>query len=168
MEIEHVIKEYSDYLYRTAYIYVKDLQLAEDIVQEVLMKLYETNTYEGRASIKTYVTKMTINCCYDYLRKQKLRKIFQFDYFSKAARATEQVVIAQHEQDDILLSVMQLPLKYREVILYYYYDDLTITEIASLLHIPASTVTTRLQRAREKLRKRLPEMDWEVLQDAEF
>lgn len=168
MEIEHVIKEYSDYLYRTPYIYVKDLQLAEDIVQEVLMKFYETNTYEGRASIKTYVTKMTINCCYDYLRKQKMRKFFQFDYFSKAVRATEQIVIAQHEQDDILLNVMQLPLKYREVILYYYYDDLTITEIASLLHIPVSTVTTRLQRAREKLRKRLPEMDWEVLQDAEF
>ena len=166
MDIDYYIEQYGDYLYRIAYVYTKDKQLAEEVVQDVFMKFYSSNQFEGRAAVKTYLTKMTINCSYDYLRKWKVRAAHFFDYYSKNGRDAESFIIEQHERDDIITALLKLPLKYREVLLLYYYDDLSVAEIAALIHIPASTVTTRLQRARAKLKEILPTHDWEVLRDA--
>ena len=115
--------------------------------------------------MKTYLTKMTINCSYDYLRKWKVRKAQFFEHFSKSARNAESLTIEQQERDEIIEALLKLPLRYREVLLLYYYDDLSVAEIASFIHIAASTVTTRLQRARAKLKDFLPTHDWEVLRD---
>ena len=166
MDIDYYVDEYGDYLFQMAYVYTKDIQLAEEVVQDVFIKFYNSNQFEGRSSVKTYLTRMTINCCYDHLRKWKRRKAQFFEYFSKSERHGEQFTIEQQERDDILNAILKLPLKYREVLLLYYYDDLTVIEVASLLHIPESTVTTRLQRARVKLKELLPTTDWEVLRNA--
>lgn len=163
MDLEHYIEQYGDYLYRIAFIYMKDQQTAEEVVQDVFMKLYETQQFEQKSSMKTYLTRITINMCYDYLRKWKARKNKLLDYVLKRERAAEQVVIALSERDEIVESVLKLPLKYREVILLYYYDDLSTIEVAQLLKIPESTVATRLQRGRQKLKELLPLIEWEVL-----
>lgn len=165
MDLELYIEQYGDYLYRIAFIYMKDQQTAEEVVQDVFMKLYETQQFEGRSSMKTYLTRMTIHTCYDYLRKWKSRKTQLLDYVFKRERAAEQVVLALHERDVIVEAILSLNLKYREVTLLYYYDDLTISEVATLLKIPESTVATRLQRARLKLKELLPAVEWEVLKD---
>ncbi|MER1999364.1 MAG: sigma-70 family RNA polymerase sigma factor [Lysinibacillus sp.] len=163
MDLEEYIEQYGDYLYRIAFIYMKDQHAAEEVVQDVFMKLYETRQFEGKSSLKTYLTRMTINTCYDYLRKWKARKNQLLDYVLKREHAAEQVVLALQERDEIVESILKLPLKYREVILLYYYDDLTTAEVAALLKVPESTVGTRLQRARQKLKQILPAIEWEVL-----
>ena len=56
-------------------------------------------------------------------------------------------------------------MKYREVLLLYYYEDLQVAEIAELCQLSVSTVKTRLQRARAKLKPLLLESEWEVLRD---
>lgn len=165
MELEDYIEQYGDYLYRIAFIYMKDQHSAEEVVQDVFMKFYESEQFEGRSSVKTYLTTITIRTCYDYLRKWKARKNQLLDYMLKRERAAEQVVLALQERDEIVTSILKLPLKYREVILLYYYDDLTTAEMAQLLQIPESTVGTRLQRARQKLKEILPAIEWEVLKD---
>lgn len=165
MDLEEYIEQYGDYLYRIAFVYMKDQHAAEEVVQDVFMKLYETRQFEGKSSLKTYLTRMTINTCYDYLRKWKARKSQLLDYVLKREHAAEQVVLTLQERDEIVESILKLPLKYREVILLYYYDDLTTVEVAALLKIPESTVGTRLQRARQKLKQLLPEIEWEVLKD---
>ena len=166
VDIDYYVEQYGDYLYRIAYVYTKDQHAAEEVVQDVFIKLYETNQFEGKSSEKTYLTKMTINRCYDYLRKWKVKKAQLFEYFTKSVASSEQVVIEQQERDEIVEAILTLPLKYREVLLLYYYDDLSVAEIASCIHIPQSTVATRLQRARTKLKEQLPKMEWEVLRDA--
>lgn len=166
MSIDYYIEQYGDYLYRIAYVYTKDKQLAEEVVQDVFMKFYSSNRFEGRATVKTYLTKMMINCSYDHLRKWKVRTAHFFEHFSKSVRNAESLAIKQQERDEIISALLKLPLKYREVLLLYYYEDLAVAEIAALIHIPASTVTTRLQRARAKLKESFPTHDWEVLRDA--
>ena len=81
MELERYMEQYGDYLYRIAYMYTKDRQAAEEVVQDVFMKLYETQQFEGKSSEKTYLTKMTINRSYDYLRKWKAKKAQLVEYF---------------------------------------------------------------------------------------
>ena len=166
MDIEYYVEQYGDYLYRIAYIYTRDRQAAEEVVQDVFIKLYETQQFEQKSSEKTYLTKMTINRCYDYLRKWKARKAQLIHYFLKQEQSGEQVFIEHEERDEIVEAILKLPLKYREVLLLYYYDDLSIAEVASYIKIPESTVATRLQRARQKLKVQLPAIEWEVLRDA--
>lgn len=166
MDIDVVIEEYGDYLYRIAFIYTKDPHVAEEVVQDVFLRFYRTNQYDGRASLKTYLTKMTINRSYDYLRSWKHRRTVMFETFTKSANSAEHIAVISEERGEVTAAVLQLPAKYREVLLLYYYEQLTIQEIAALCQLPLSTVKSRLQRARKQLKERLPQTVWEVLGDA--
>ena len=166
MKIEECMAQYGDYLYRIAYMYTKDPHIAEEVIQDVFMKYHRTNQFDGRASLKTYLTRMTINCCHDHMRWWKVRTPQFLQPARRAEQGTEYVMIAQVEKDEIVAALLKLPVKYREVVFLFFYDDLTVKEISELIHIPVSTVTTRLQRAKEKLRQLLSPSDWEVLRDA--
>ena len=129
------------------------------------MKFYQTkDRYDGRASIKTYLTKMTINRSYDYLRSWKNKKALLIETFTNAKGADTEA-IQKEERGEITAAVLKLPVKYREVLLLYYYEDLQVAEIAELCKLSVSTVKTRLQRARAKLKPLLLESEWEVLRD---
>ena len=163
--IEELIDTYSDYLYRIAFIYTKDEKVAEEVVQDVFLKFYQTkDRYDGRASMKTYLTKMTINRSYDYLRSWKNKKALLIETFTNAKGADTEA-IQKEERGEITAAVLELPVKYREVLLLYYYEDLQVAEIAELCKLSVSTVKTRLQRARAKLKPLLLEIEWEVLRD---
>lgn len=83
MEIEKLIDTYSDYLYRIAFIYTKDRLAAEEVVQDVFVNYYhKSDQFEQKASIKTYLVKMTINRSYDYLRSRKIRSSLLLSFFS--------------------------------------------------------------------------------------
>ena len=165
MDIEQLIHTYGDYLYRVAFIYTKDERASEEVVQDVFLKFYQTkDRYDGRASIKTYLTKMTINRSYDYLRSWKNKKALLVETF-RNAKGADTEAIQKEERGEITAAVLKLPLKYREVLLLYYYEDLQVAEIAELCKLSVSTVKTRLQRARTKLKPLLLEIEWEVLRD---
>ena len=162
--IEELIDTYSDYLYRIAFSDTKDEKVAEEVVQDVFWKYYQTQQYDGRASVKTYLTKMTINRSYDYLRSWKNKKALLIETFTNAKGADTEA-IQKEERGEITAAVLKLPVKYREVLLLYYYEDLQVAEIAELCKLSVSTVKTRLQRARTKLKPLLLEIEWEVLRD---
>ncbi len=70
----------------------------------------------------------------------------------------EQVVVQRETDDELISAIMELPIKYREVIYLYYYEELPIKEIAVLTEVGDSTVKTRLRRAKELLKERLEEL----------
>ena len=72
-------------------------------------------------------------------------------------------LVRKDEEAIIGEAILQLPLKQREVLIYFYFNEMTIVAIASLLSIPESTVKTRLRRGRELLRNQLKGIEWEVL-----
>ena len=163
MEIEKLIDTYSDYLYRIAFIYTKDRLTAEEVVQDVFINYYHKSVqFEQRASIKTYLVKMTINRSYDYLRSWKNKKTVITQFFQQHEKDVEQIYVEKELQGEITAAVLTLPVKDREVLLLYYYEEMTVFEIAELLELAVSTVKSRLQRARAKLK---PKLSMEVKQD---
>ncbi|MBD8037153.1 sigma-70 family RNA polymerase sigma factor [Solibacillus sp. A46] len=163
MNIEQLIDTYSDYLYRIAFIYTKDRLAAEEVVQDVFLNFYhKSDQFEQKASIKTYLVKMTINRSYDYLRSWKNKKFAIFQLFQPYEKGAEQIYVEKELQGEVTAAVLALPVKDREVLLLYYYEEMTVIEIAELLQLAVSTVKSRLQRARAKLR---PKLSMEVMND---
>lgn len=164
-DLKDLMFEYTEFLIRLAYYYVKDLQAAEDIVQEVFIKFYNNqHNYEERGELKAYLTQMTVNKSKDYLKSWTNRKIqLQNKLFSQAGKRNLDKLIRKDEEAMIGEAILELPLKHREVLIYFYFNEMTITEVAHILTIPESTVKTRLRRGKELLRNRLKGIEWEAL-----
>ncbi|WP_354471091.1 sigma-70 family RNA polymerase sigma factor [Lysinibacillus parviboronicapiens] len=164
-ELEEVMAQHTERLIRLAFYYVKDLQGAEDIVQDVFIKFYDNQqNYEERGELKAYLSKLVINKSKDYLRSWTYRKIqVQQKIFAKQAVIRRDMLVQQDEQTIIENAILALPLKQREVLIYFYFEEMPVVEIAQLLNIPESTVKTRLRRGRELLKPKLEHIEWEVL-----
>src|SRR3954447_26350105 len=87
-ELKEMMIHYTEPLIRLAYYYVKDLQVAEDVVQEVFIKFYENKSnYEERGELKAFLSRMTVNKSKDYLKSWANRKIqLQNKLFSQAGK----------------------------------------------------------------------------------
>ena len=150
--LERLIEENQVPLKRLCYLYLHDQSMAEDAVQETFLKAYRAlKDFRGEASEKTYLTRIAINTCRDMLRTGWFRHVDR--------RVTTEELPAGRESDpchlEVAAAVMNLPRKMREVTLLYYYQGLTMPEIADILHISQPAVTGRLKRAREQLKKEL-------------
>ena len=159
--IEQIIDEHSAHLLRLAYFYTKNRHAAEDIVQDVLIKFCEA-PYEERGQLRAYLTRITINKSKDYLKSWAYKKIvFQQKIFTKG-KADQDSIVRQEERSAIGAAILQLPLKYREPIILYYFEEMAIADVAEALVLPENTIKTRLRRAREQLKPHL-QGEWEVL-----
>ena len=156
-ELERLVLRYQQPLLRTCFLYLRDRALAEDAVQETFLKAYRSlASFRGECSEKTWLMKIAMNTCCDLRRAHRLRRIDPRripDLLPQAAEPFAQ------EEEALVTQVMQLPRKLREVILLYYYQDMTVTEIAVSLGISQSSVSGRLKRARGKLRALLEGRD---------
>ena len=163
--IEQVIEAYGDYLLRVAYVYVKNKETAEDIVQEVFITYYEKHAqFRYESSLKTYLVKMTVNRCHDYLRSWRHKRIVLFEKVTgkQTNETPEKVYVEQVQQTNLLAVLLTLSLPYREVIVLYYYEELSTVAIAKMLNCSESTIRSRLQRARRQLKNRMNADDWEA------
>jgi len=163
-KFQEVMQEYTDYLLRLAYLYVKDWSATEDIVQDVFLKFYQNfEQFEERSSLKTYLAKMTINKSKDYLKSWRYRKQILTNSFSSQTKRERNQIIEHDEKLELADAVLQLPIKYREVVIYYYFEELSVLEVAQILWISDNTVKTRLRKARVLLKNQLKHNQWEVL-----
>ncbi len=155
--IEKLILQYQTPLLRLCFIQLQDRALAEDAVQETFLKAYKSFAqFRGECSEKTWLTRIAVNTCRDFQRGGWFRHTDR--------RVTPEMlpigeVQPETEDLDLSLAVMKLPRKLREAILLYYYQDMSTEEIAEALGIAQSSVSSRLQRSREKLRKLLEGRD---------
>lgn len=164
-DLKKLMFQYTEPLIRIAYYYVKDLQAAEDIVQEVFIKFYHNQIYyEERGELKAFLTKMTVNKSKDYLKSWAYRKVqLQNKFISPAATKNLDELVKKDEQVIVGEAILELPLKQREVLIYFYFNEMSIKEVAHILSIPESTVKTRLRRGKELLKNKLRGIEWEVL-----
>lgn len=167
-EMNELMDTYSGYLLQISYTYVKNWTTAEDLVQESFIKFFRSSDqFREESTIKTYLTRIVINTCHDYLRSWKNKKQIFSNFLLKKvpdpAKGIEAKLIASVEQTELTRHVMQLPVIYREVILLFYYEEYTSSDVAELLDLSENTVKTRLRRGRTILKERLDEKQWEVL-----
>jgi len=146
-----LIDQYERELLRLCCVYLRDISMAEDAVQETFIKAYQhMDSFRGESSEKTWLYKIAINTCRDMRRSKWLRTFdrnVEFDALQIPVQGASDVSIA------LMQEIMRLPVKQREVIFLFYYQDMTLAEIGKLLGAPVSTVGDRLHRARTMLRK---------------
>ena len=147
-----LLDDWGDRLLRLCTLYLKDVHLAEDAVQETLLKAWRNaDRFRGGGSEMTWVTRIAINVCKSYLRSPWKRRRAPADELDKLFTDT-----GDPQVDDTLpRAIMALSRPYREVIILYYYQELKAREIADILHVDVSTITARLSRARKQLREAL-------------
>lgn len=148
-----MFREYGDGLLRLCCMHLHDYALAEDAVQETFLKAARSlGNFRGISGEKTWLSRIAINVCRDMRRSNWLRHMDM----TKALEELPEPAESFSEPDDtVFRAVCALKPKYREVILLYYYQHLSLNEMAEALQRPAATVTTRLHRAREILRPML-------------
>lgn len=155
-DIETLMRDYGNDVLRTAYMYVKDTHLAEDIFQDVFIKVNQKlNTFQGNSSIKTWIIRITINTSKDYLKSAWNQRVVPItEYHENTISSADKYEVVENEEDNkqIRNIVMSLPDKYKEVLLCVYYNGLTISEAATILHIAEGTAKSRLSRAKDKLK----------------
>ena len=161
MQLTELYHRYGIELQRLCYLYLKDYHLSEDAVSETFLRAWgKLPGFRGQASMKTWLTRIAINVCRNRLRSPAYRER-SIEELTEAGNISEGLRSCRPEETEERLwvsgEIMALPVKYREVILLYYYQELTVKEIARLLHVPASTVGGRLKRAKAMLRSRLKE-----------
>lgn len=154
--IETLMREYGNDVLRTAYMYVKDKHMAEDIFQDVFIKVNnKLHTFQGDSSIKTWIIRITINTCKDYLKSAWNQKVIPMMEYQENTLPSEDhfsAVEKQEESQMIRQTVMKLPDKYKDIILCVYFQDMTISEAAKSLRIAEGTAKSRLSRAKERLK----------------
>lgn len=163
--IEDLMTEYGTELTSLAFTYVKDGAQAKDIVQVVFISCYQNlHKFKGESSVKTWLYRITINKCKDYLKSSYFKRIFSFATLEKEGHSelNPEVNLLNKDRDTrVKKVVLSLSQKYKEVIFLYYYKDFTVEEISEILIISANTVKTRLVRGRERLKKLLEEEGFE-------
>ncbi len=161
---QKIMEEHTDYLLRLAFLYVKDWPAAEDIIQDVFITYYQKfEQFEERSSLKTYLSKITVNKCKDYLKSWRYRIQILTTRFSAKPKNIRNRLVEQDEKLELAEAVLQLPLKYREVIIYYYFEEFSVIEVSQQLNLSENTVKTRLRKARTLLKDELKNNQWEVL-----
>lgn len=157
--LNRLIDEYGKDVLKTAYLFVKDTSLADDIFQEVFIKVYKNlHKYRGEASLKTWILQITINQCKDYLKSNWFKRIilnFSDKEEVKVSSSLENIFIDKEEKKQLLNQVLELPILMREVLILYYYHDMNVAEISTALSIPQGTARSRLHRAKELLKNKL-------------
>lgn len=138
-------------LYLLALSFVGQQEDAEDVLQNVFLKLWRSGTsYQDDTHLDKWLTRVTVNESKSLLRKASKKNVpldaLELPYVDKTQEGAE-----------IVAAVMRLPPSLRSVIHLYYFEELSVKDIAGLLHLGQSTVKTRLYRGRCLLRKYLKE-----------
>ncbi|ACD51198.1 sigma-70 family RNA polymerase sigma factor [Clostridium botulinum] len=147
--ISQDLDKYGDMILRLGYSYMKNIHDAEDILQEVLLKLIQgTNEFENEEHKKAWIICVSRNIC-----KNKLKS----SWFKKREEFQELPYYDNYLNHDVFEAVMKLPTKYREVIHLFYYEDYSTIQISNLINKKESTVRSLLHRARNILKDKLKE-----------
>lgn len=155
--LEDLISLYGNDVLRIATAYTHSSLIAEDIFQEVFIKVaLNINKFEKRSSEKTWIIRITINTCKDYLKNSWNKKVVLVDTLeSNFDSSTDDKLLKEEKADIVVKEILKLPVKYKEVLLLYYYQDLLTSDIAKILNLPEASVRTRLKRARELIKNKL-------------
>ena len=157
--VEWLMDEYGKKVVRLAYTYLKQEQLAEDVAQEVFIRCYQKfDAFRHESSYQTWIYSITVNLCKDRLKSWSFRNLVFSDFFSSRSithHTPESKVLHLEEKTELSQSVLGLPIKYREIMILFYYEEFTYKEIEDLLGVSSQTIKSRLHRGRNMLRKKL-------------
>lgn len=138
--------QYTDTVYRVAVHNTRCKSDAEDVTQEVFVKLLESSKkFKDGEHLKAWLIRVTINECRTLMRK----------YSRETEQSAEIADCAVYDGDSVLETVKALPENYRNAIYLHYYEGYTAKEIGKILDAKENTVLSWLSRGRAALRKEM-------------
>ncbi len=149
---EQWVRQYSQSVLRTCFIYLADKSMAEDAMQDTFLKAWKAmDQFERRndAGEKTWLMHIAINVCRDYHRSRWFRHV---DMGKALEELPGRYLATAPEDKTLMMDIMRLPAKQKQVILLYYYHEMTLREVADTLGIAPSTVHHRLKKAEALLK----------------
>ena len=147
VEINSILNRYSDMVYRLALARTKNKSDAEDVFQEVFLRLiHKKPLFENEEHQKAWLIKVTVNCS---------SKLLTSAWFRRTVPLLEELKFETKEKSEVFYAVLELPVKYRTIIHLFYYEDLSITKISEVLSIKESTIKSQLSRGRQMLKTKL-------------
>lgn len=144
---DRLISAYADMILRISYMYLKQTYDAEDICQDVFLKLLTGDYhFDSPEHEKSWIIRTTINACKDRLRTSFWKRARELDTIPESPASEEPV-------SELLDLVMKLPKNYRISIYLHYYEGYQVKEIAAMYGKTENAVSTWLRRGRNKLQK---------------
>ncbi len=144
---EEVVEKYFNMVYKLALARTKSTDSADDVAQEVFLRyIRKDREFASDEHIKAWLIRVTLNCS---------KNVFTDTWSKKTVPLTEDITFETKEKSDVYYLTLELPQKYRTVIHLFYYEDLSVSEIAEILKTKESTVKSQLHRAREMLKTKL-------------
>lgn len=160
-------RRYRDRLMTFVFRYVGDMEQAEDIVQDTLVKVFtHRHFYKEIAKFSTWIYTIAGNLAKTELRKRKRRKVTNLSHMSKDDRVYEipaketeagEVIQGQYTEEQLQNAIQSLPLHFRTVVILRDLQELSYEEISNIVDVPLGTVKSRINRARIQLQKALRE-----------
>ncbi len=149
-DFEGLYEKYATDVLRVCYFYLGDREKAEDVCQDVFIRLMTNapDLEEGRE--KAWLFKVALNRCRDLWRSAWTRRVILGSPTFELIPAPDQTA-ARDEEEAMMAAVHNLPAPFREVILLHYYQNFGISEIAQITGLPEGTISSRLSRGRKKL-----------------
>ena len=146
-ELKRYIEKFHATVFRTAYSYMKNREDAEDISQEAFLRLYTSGiTFDADENVKAWLIRVSINLAKDMLKSE---------WFKGKTELDKDIPYENEKTDTMLDCIHKLKPEYCTVIFLFYYEGYQVKEIAEILKISPSLVTTRLSRARKQLKQML-------------
>lgn len=137
-------------------LYNAGAQYADDIAQEVFFKIYKKiGSFNNESKLETWIYKITLNTCYDFLRKKE-RRFKLFFSLKKNIEITNSLTSEDNSSDnkaELQAAVLKLDKLSKPVFTLFYFSGLDIRSIAQTLDIPEGTVKSRLNKARTQIKK---------------
>lgn len=163
-QAETIYTEYSTFVYRTALFLTKSKELADDITQETFIQVFRKyHTYDSSKPLQPWLYKIAVNTTRNMLRKQKWLKFWGQIPESHSLDLMENSILKNEEEGELWKAVNDLSLISREIIVLHFYSGLKLKEISDCLGIPLGTCKSRLNSALHKLRRSIPNNDFEFL-----
>jgi RNA polymerase sigma-70 factor, ECF subfamily len=155
--LEELLVMHGDQLYRTAYLYVQNREDALDIVQETSYKAFlSIGQLKNEKFFLTWLTKILINCSYDVLKRsnKELPSNSMIELTPDKREKREEIL-------DLIEAINRLDDRHKNAIILFYFQDLSIREVAKVMNIPENTVKTYLSRGKGRLKKLLGGMNYD-------
>jgi RNA polymerase sigma-70 factor (ECF subfamily) len=165
MAFREIVERYQSKVYSIIFGILRNRNDAEDIAQQVFAKVYfSIGSFDSRSSLLTWIYKITVNECYDYLRKKRVRKlVYESDFSEEDSRKMEnsETVVDRRPSADVDLARRDLALKLlekvseedRRLILLKEVEGHSVEELAQMTGMNENTIKVKLFRARQKLLK---------------
>jgi RNA polymerase sigma-70 factor, ECF subfamily len=148
--VSDLMGKYADSVLRMCYLYLKDYHLAEDVTQETFIRVMKNyDKFRKESSVKTWIIQIAINLCKNQMKtwwykRQNFDDVMEIAY--------DVYYDGCMDRQELFNKINKLSPKHKEIILLYYYQEMSVSEIAEVLKLKGSAVKVRLFRAREQLK----------------